>query len=67
MTAMLVMALWMFVLYYATIPKNNGGPFLNLPSETSDQKMVNITHAVVFIGLYLVSVKYVLKLATGSM
>ena len=65
MTAMLVMALWMFVLYYVTIPKMNGGPFLNLPDD-KDQKITNISHAVVFIGLYLVSAKYVLKMATGS-
>ena len=66
MTEMLVMALWMFVLYYLTIPKMNGGPLIDLPNN-NDRKMTNIAHAVVFIALYMFSVKYVVKMAAGSM
>ena len=66
MTSMLVMALWMFVLYYATIPKMNGGPFIDLP-DNKDPKVTNMVHAVVFVALYMFSVKYVVKMASGSM
>ena len=66
MTGMIVMALWMFVLYYATIPKMNGGPFINLPND-KDRKMANITHAAVFIGLYLLTVNHVVKMASNYM
>ena len=67
MTTMLVMALYMFVLYYALIPKMNGGPFLDFPSSETDQKMVNVAHAIVFIAIYLLTVKYVVKMASGYM
>ena len=66
MTAMIVMALWMFVLYYVTIPKMNGGPLIDFP-DASDRKITNMVHAVLFIALYLLTVKYVVKMAGSYM
>ena len=65
-TVIAVMALWMFLLYYATIPKMNGGPFINLPSDESTEKTVNITHGIVFVALLLLTGKFVMSLAKGG-
>jgi len=63
---MVVMALYMFILYYILIPKMNGGMIIDLPGSTSSQKTVNITHGVIFVVVFMLTSKYVLKMAGGN-
>lgn len=67
MTTMLIMALYMFVLYYLTVPKAHGGPLLNIPSDTSNSKTLNIAHGIIFTALFMLTSKYVVKMAGGAM
>jgi hypothetical protein len=63
---LVIVALYAFVLYYAFIPKVDGGPLITLPSDTSDHKMVHVVHGVLFVLVFLFTSKYIVKYAGGS-
>ncbi len=63
MNTMIVLAVYIFVLYYFTIPGNL--PF-TLPSESASTKNKNMAHALVFTAVFLGTYKQVLRF-TSSM
>ena len=64
-TPNLIVMLYIFVLYYALIPKANGGPFLDLPSGQT-QTVINMTHGLIFAVVLFLSMPYVAKMAGSS-
>ena len=68
LTTIAIMALYMFVLYYALIPNGSGGPLLDLSYNVNskDKQAVNITHGAIFVAVYMLTHKYVLKMAMNN-
>jgi hypothetical protein len=58
----IILALYIVVLYYVTLPGN----FITLPSASSDKMHQDVTHGVVFAAAFLLTYKQVLRM-TSSM
>ena len=56
-TQMLMVALFIALLYYVTLP----GVFITLPSESSGKMVKNLTHSLVFAALFVLSYETIVK------